>query len=74
METVLLGMAALACPVGMGVTMWFMAKGVKREKPTEHHSASPVHDLRAEHERLGQEIQRLEAGEKGERPLAEAQS
>ena len=29
MEGVLLGVAALACPVGMGVMMWFMAKGMR---------------------------------------------
>jgi len=28
MESILLGLAVLACPVGMGVMMWFMARGM----------------------------------------------
>jgi hypothetical protein len=37
-DSVLLGAAALACPVSMGLMMWFMAKGMGREKePREEH-------------------------------------
>ena len=31
MESVLLGAAVLACPVGMGLMMWFMGKGMRPE-------------------------------------------
>ncbi len=54
----LAGLALLACPLGMALMMWFMAKGMRRgdAPPT----ADSVGDLRAEHERLGREIARLE--------------
>jgi hypothetical protein len=58
MEGILLGAAALACPVGMGLMMWFMSRGMKR-KPEEGAPAS-LQALRAEHRRLGDEISRLE--------------
>ena len=60
METVLLGAAALACPIGMGLMMLFMAKGMRRK---DHATEGPAEldDLRAEHGRLGEEIARREA-------------
>jgi len=39
MESVLFGLAFLACPVGMGAMMWFMARG-RRGKGKEEPSAS----------------------------------
>ena len=54
----LVALAFLACPIGMGLMMWFMAKGMRRgEAPGR---PEPLGDLRAEHERLGREIARLE--------------
>ena len=49
MEGVLLTAALLACPVGMGLMVWFMARGQK--KPAAEDSRS-VPDLRAEQQRL----------------------
>lgn len=55
MESVLLSLLLLACPVGMGAMMWFMMRGQKKQgAPTS------VTDLRAEKARLTQEIDDLE--------------
>jgi hypothetical protein len=56
-------LALLACPVGMGVMMWVMSKGMRgrRAAPSHDDQGEPsLADLRAEHRRLGAEIERLE--------------
>jgi len=58
MEAVLFGVAALACPVGMGAMMWFMARGMKSHK--DEPSPASVGTLREEHRRLGDEIEHME--------------
>jgi hypothetical protein len=60
MESVLLALALLACPVGMGLMMWFMAKGMRPGSKADAKAAISVEDLQAEHRRLGAEIERLE--------------
>jgi len=60
MESVLLGLAVLACPVGMGLMMWFMAKGMRSGSKPDAKAATSVEELQAEHRRLGDEIERLE--------------
>ncbi len=67
MESVLVGLAVLACPLGMGVMMWFMGRGMRGPR-TEHTPAS-IETLREEHQRLGAEIDRLE---RSERPTSES--
>ena len=61
MESILLSLAFLACPLGMGLMMWFMAKGMRQESaaaaPPQNAS---VEQLREEHRRLGEELERLE--------------
>ena len=49
----------LACPVGMGLMMWFMAKGMRGSNDAPQ-SPRSLADLRREQERLDAEIQRLE--------------
>lgn len=53
----LLAIAVLACPVGMGLMMWFMARGMRGDR---NQSNPSVTELRSEHERLGQQIEELE--------------
>ena len=66
MDGIVLALAFLACPVVMGVMMWFMAKGIRKE-PTAAQPDHPVsaEQLREEHRRLGAELERVE-GRDGE--------
>ncbi len=56
MQTLLYGLAVLACPVGMGLMMWFMAKGMggKKEDP------ATIEQMRAEQQRLASQVEQLE--------------
>ena len=60
MENLLIGLVALACPVGMGLMMWLMAKGARGRDNHDSEAPAGLEQLRAEHERLGAEIARLE--------------
>jgi hypothetical protein len=60
MEAVAIAVAALACPVGMVLMGWFMAKGMRKPKGAEQ---IDVDQLRAEHRRLGAEIERIESAD-----------
>jgi hypothetical protein len=70
MPDIVYGLAALACPVGMGAMMWFMGKGMRGKAPEADTPPASVEDLRDEHRRLGAEIERLESasGDNGRRP------
>jgi hypothetical protein len=57
----LLALCALACPVGMGAMMWFMARGSRSQSPTPPTQPSTLDDLRHEHDRLGTQIEHLES-------------
>jgi hypothetical protein len=61
METVLFAAAALACPVGMGMMMWLMARGM-RDHGSRDDAQEPasLEALRDEHRRLGDRIERIE--------------
>ena len=51
----------LACPVSMGLMMWFMSRGMMgSKKSSEPAPRSTVEDLRAEQARLAAEIERRE--------------
>jgi hypothetical protein len=68
-----LALGALACPVGMGAMMWFMARGA-RSKPNQPPNSQPatLEDLRHEHERLALQIDGLESDQIGTPDAAEA--
>jgi len=67
MESVLLTLALLACPVGMGVMMWFMGRGNREAAAPSSPPAADgsLDDLRAEQRRLAAEIDRLDASRDG---------
>jgi len=60
MPTIFYSLAILACPVGMGLMMWFMMRG--NNKPTPTGSSAP--DAGAELARLDAEIDQLQAAQR----------
>jgi hypothetical protein len=60
MEVGLIALAALACPVGMGLMMWLMYKGMRAGGEQDKQGSDEVQRLRAEQDRLAAEVQRLE--------------
>ena len=63
MESVVLVLFALACPLGMGLCMWMMARGMRGDsaKHESDEAKQPsLAKLRSEQERLATEIARVE--------------
>lgn len=55
-----LALCALACPLGMGTMMWFMARGPRSNAEPPARTPSTLDDLLHEHQRLGTQIESLE--------------
>lgn len=55
-------LALLACPVGMGLMMWFMSRGMGGRKRDDQ--ARDTADLRAERDALDKQIAQLERSER----------
>ena len=74
MPDIFYGLAALACPVGMGAMMWFMGKGMRSKEPMRDvPDAMSLAELREEHRRLAAEIELVEAtADKNGRPFGDA--
>ncbi len=61
MQELLTAIPLLACPVGMGLMMWFMMRGNRHQQRQPR--AMSLTELRADHKRLGTEMDRAAARE-----------
>ena len=61
MAALLYGVAVLACPIGMGLMMWMMMRGQRRDTSGLAASAAPT-DRATEIDALRGEIAQLKAG------------
>jgi hypothetical protein len=70
LENVLLTLAVLACPLGMGACMWLMARGMRRGRPQAEAEETPsIDQLRQDQLRLASQIERLEREQSNGAPL-----
>jgi hypothetical protein len=60
MHGILTALLVLACPVSMGAMMLAMGRGRREPRSTQESSQPSLAELRAEHERLGAQIEQLE--------------
>ena len=63
MSQVLFSLALLACPVGMGLMMWFMMRG-KKHGNEDSSPSSPAPATDAELTKLRAEVDQLRAGQR----------
>lgn len=59
---ILTPLALLACPIGMGLMMFLMGKGMMGGKKEEKPDNASIAQLREEQQRLAAEVERLEQG------------
>lgn len=73
MEGLLTTLVLLACPVGMGLMMLFMGRGMLGSKKDEPGSRPSLAQLKSEQARLHAEVERLEARDGTRSPVASGQ-
>ena len=61
MESLFLGVAALACPVGMGVMMWLMMRGQRHDHGAQDGPVAQDDQAMAQVQQLRAEIEQLKA-------------
>lgn len=72
MENVLWVLPALACPIGMGLMMWYMGKGMtggRRDEAASANEPAPrsLEQLREEQRRIDAELEQLEERQRASR-------
>jgi hypothetical protein len=67
-QSVLLSLAVLACPVGMGLMMWMMMRGQRRDDPSAVSPVVDVGDDTPQLQELRAEIEQLKA-DRAARPV-----
>jgi len=73
----LLFLALLACPIGMGLMMVFMGRGMmggmkKKESQQDESGGSPLAEMKAEQARLTEKIEALEGQQSQPKPTQPA--
>lgn len=64
-ETLLVVLVLLACPIGMGLMMWYMGRYMRQNQPQKQAGARPDHGAQAaETVRLQAEIDQLKAAQR----------
>ncbi len=74
MTQIFFSLAVVACPVGMGLMMWFMMRGNKQSPPTAPTTtgdASTADPSTADLVRLRAEIDQLETAQREAKPVVQ---
>jgi hypothetical protein len=71
LQTLILWTARLACPLAMGLMIWWMLRGNHQEQKSAQTPGQPVHALHQRQSALDAEIHALEAKLAGKETMAQ---